>query len=210
MKILYDLIYLENEKQGGISTMWIEYFRKINKSKSDVVFLGNFDSDNTAISFLKSINFCNGDLINRTFKFGTFFSKILNLNIVNSFLLIWQIPKNIDIFHSTGYSNPLFKRKGLRIITTIHDMVFWDQKEKMKKGIIYWDNVWGIYHSLRVSDRIITVSNTSKQSIINYFPWAEKKIDVIHHGLPENFLNVKILRSYCRTSCQTMYCCGPS
>ena len=98
MKILYDLIYLEKEKQGGISTMWIEYFRKINKSKSDVVFLGNFDSDNTAISFLKSINFCNGDLINRTFKFGTFFSKILNLNIVNSFLLIWQIPKNIDIF----------------------------------------------------------------------------------------------------------------
>jgi len=192
MKVLFDLIYLEKEKHGGISRMWIEFFKKIYKSKTDVVFIGNFESNNTAISYLKSTNFCNSVLINRPFKFGPFFSKILQLNIVNSFLLIWKIPKNIDIFHSTGYSNPLFKRKNLKIVTTIHDMVFWDQKQKMRKGITYWDNVWGIYHSLRVSDRIVTVSNASKKSIIQHFPWAEKKIEVIHHGLPEDFLKVKI------------------
>jgi glycosyltransferase involved in cell wall biosynthesis len=192
MKVLFDLIYLEKEKHGGISRMWIEYFKKIYKSKSEVTFIGNSKSNNIAISYLKSINFCDSNLINKPYMFGSFFSKIFQLNIVNSFLLIWQIPKNVDIFHSTGYSNPLFKRKDLKIITTIHDMVFWDQKKKMKKGISYWDNVWGIYHSLRVSDRIITVSNSSKKSIIKHFPWAEKKIEVIYHGLPLDFLKVKI------------------
>ena len=39
-----------------------------------------------------------------------------------------RIPrKNIKLFHSTDYINPIFKRKNLKIVTTIHDLVFFDQ-----------------------------------------------------------------------------------
>ena len=85
MKVLFDLIYLEKEKHGGISRMWIEFFKKIYKSKTDVVFIGNFESNNTAISYLKSTNFCNSVLINRPFKFGPFFQKYYNLILLIAF-----------------------------------------------------------------------------------------------------------------------------
>jgi len=192
MNILYDLFYLEKEKHGGISRMWTEYFKKICIDKSNIIFIGNFQTVNTTMIFLKSVKFCKNITIDKTTSTHKLISKILQLNIINSLLIMFKIPKKINIFHSTGYSNPLFKSKGLKIVTTIHDMVFWDQKHTMKKGIAYWDNVWGIYHSLRISDRVVTVSNTSKKSIIKHFPWAEEKIDVIYHGLPEDFLNVDV------------------
>ncbi len=192
MKILYDLTYLEKEKHGGISRMWTEYFKKICISKSNVTFMGNFQTVNTTMAYLKSVKFCRNRTINKISSSNKVLSKILQLNVVNSFFLMLKISKNINIFHSTGYSNPLFKPKGVKIVTTIHDMVFWDQEHTMKKGVAYWDNVWGIYHSLRISDRVVTVSNASKKSIIKHFPWAEEKIDVIYHGLPEDFLNVDV------------------
>ena len=192
MKILYDLIYLEKERHGGISRMWIEYFKKTYKNKSDVAFIGNLKTDNSAMLYLKGVNFCNGKIIAKSDISNNFFSKIFSLNIINSFSLLFKIPSSVDVFHSTGYANPLFKSKGLRVVTIVHDMVFWDQKDTMKRNISYWDNVWGIYHSLRVSDQIITVSETSKKSIIKHFPWAEKKINVIYHGLSEEFTNLEI------------------
>ena len=193
MKILYDLIYFEKERHGGISKMWIEYFKIICKNKSDVTFIGNSKTDNSAISYLKSVNFCNGRVITNPDVSNNILSKFFSLNIFNSFLLLFKIPSSTDVFHSTGYANPLFKPKGLRVVTTIHDMVFWDQKETMKRNISYWDNIWGIYHSLRVSDQIITVSETSKKSIVKHFSWAEKKINVIYHGLAEEFANIEIM-----------------
>ena len=192
MKILYDLIYLEKERHGGISRMWIEYFKKTYKNKSDVAFIGNLKTDNPAMLYLKGVNFCNGKIITKPDISNNLFSKIFSLNIINSFSLLFKIPSSVDVFHSTGYANPLFKSKGLRVVTIVHDMVFWDQKDTMKRNISYWDNVWGIYHSLRVSDQIITVSETSKKSIIKHFPWAEKKINVIYHGLAEEFTNLEI------------------
>jgi glycosyltransferase involved in cell wall biosynthesis len=192
MKILYDLFYLEKERHGGISKMWIEYFKKTLKNKSHVSFIVNLKTDNSAISYLKDVNYCNGNIISKSDSSNKYFTKIFSLNIFNSFLLMFKIPKSIDVFHSTGYSNPFFKPKGLKVVTTIHDMVFWDQKDSMKRNISYWDNVWGIYHSLKISDQIITVSETSKKSIIKYFPWTEKKISVIYHGLAEEFSNIQI------------------
>jgi len=192
IKVLYDLIYLEKEKHGGISRMWMEYFKKSCDSQVKVVYMGSFQAENIAISFLKKNKFCGSKIISKTPVSKGLLARMLSLNIVNSFLLLWKLPKDVSTFHSTGYSNPLFKRKGLTIVTTIHDMVFWDQKHMMKKSISYWDNVWGIYHSLRVSDKIVTVSHASKESISKHFPWARGKIDVIYHGISEDFFKVDI------------------
>lgn len=192
MKILYDLIFLEKEECGGISRMWAEYFKKICKEGVNISFIGNYDTSNTTSSLLKKLNYCNGSIIDRPKSPIRILSKIFKLNIVNSIFLLGKVNRKVDIFHSTGYSNPLFKPKGVKIVTTIHDMVFWDQKDVMKKDVGYWDYIWGIYHSLKISDRIVTVSEASRRSIIKHYPWAEDKIDVIYHGLAEEFLDVDI------------------
>ncbi len=192
MKILYDLIYFEKERCGGTSRMWEEHFKRICNTKLSTTFFGNLHAKNTTITFLKAKNFCGGGIIGKIGSPKRIFSKFLSLYIVNSLLLPRKDIKKVDVFHSTGFSNPLIKPKNTKIVTTIHDMVFWDQKDTLKKGVGYWDNVLGIYHSLRVSDRIITVSEASKKSIVKHFPWAKDKIDVIYHGLSEEFINVDI------------------
>ena len=190
---------MEKEECGGISRMWTEILKKIRTASNvELTFLGNLEVKNTTIDYLNSVDYLNGNIIEKDFKKNYFFSKILRLNFINSIFLMMKFAKEVDIFHSTGYSNPLIKPKGLKVVTTIHDMVFWDQSHTMKKGIIYWDNVWGIYHSLKVSDKVITVSETSKNSIIKVFPWAKSKIEVIYHGLPEEFLNVEVQIDKCK------------
>ena len=42
MKILYDLVYFNKEQQGGISKMWLEYFKLISKSNIDANFYSRF------------------------------------------------------------------------------------------------------------------------------------------------------------------------
>ena len=46
MNLLYDLIYLEKEKQGGISRMWMEYFKLMPKLKINARFLAFTGTNN--------------------------------------------------------------------------------------------------------------------------------------------------------------------
>jgi len=192
MKIFYDLIYFEKEEHGGTSRMWEEYLRRACVKKLRVVFFGKLHVKNSTMDFLKKVNFCNTKVIRKLQIANRVVSKILSLYIVNSALLPRKDIKNVDIFHSTGFSNPIIKPRNIKVVTTIHDMVFWDQKSILRKSISYWDHVIGIYHSLKVSDQIITVSETSKQSIVKHYPWAEKKIKVIYHGLSKDFIGLSI------------------
>ena len=160
MNILYDLVYLEKETQGGISKMWLEYFKLIKETNFNISFIKFNQSQNYTSKYLQDKNYYNFNTINQKFIFNKLFFKI---GFIRNLFLLKLIPKNINIFHSTDYINPIFKRKNLKIVTTIHDMVFWEQKNKFSKNLDYWDKVWTIYHSLKISDVIITVSNTSKK-----------------------------------------------
>ncbi len=171
--------------------MWAEYLKKF-KSNQALIFLTKKKVDNVVHNDLKYANFYGHKVIEEYNFTNTILKKISMLNIFRNFILLAKIPNDVNIFHSTGYANPLIKQKNLKIVTTIHDMVFWDQKDHMKKNISYWDNIWGIYHSLRISDKVIAVSNSSKISIIKHFPWVEEKIVVIYHGLPKIFLNIDV------------------
>ena len=193
MNLLYDLIYFDKEEQGGISRMWLEYFKLISYSSINPSFLVSQESNNITKDYLLENSFFNSSVIYDKISSRSKFSKNLSkLGFFRNFMLPMSISSNIQIFHSTDYINPIYKPKNIKIVTTIHDMVFWDQKEQFSKGISYWDKIWSIYHSLKISDKIITVSESSKKSIIKYFPWAEKKIIVNYHGLHEDYRNLNI------------------
>ncbi|EOU1829553.1 glycosyltransferase family 4 protein [Clostridium perfringens] len=82
----------------------------------------------------------------------------------------------------------LFFKKG--IINTIHDMTAWLYPETMStKGLILFKTL--IYKSMFSSERIFTVSNSSKQDICSIFPKNKIPINIIYNGLDKKFLEFK-------------------
>lgn len=89
---------------------------------------------------------------------------------------------DIDIVHLTEphYFNYPWKRrcKGKRLVVTVHDLIpdmVW-KKEWMRP---YRKQV------LECADRIIAVSNYTKQQIVDFYAIPEDKIDVVYHGYME-------------------------
>lgn len=189
MKVLYDLIYFSSQEFGGISRMWLEHFMQLPNSNVEPVFLAR-PNDNMAQEYLEQMNYHDAPVIWEGSE--GFMGKLGRLGFWRGLTLVNKTRKFSDaIFHSTDYINPLAKLNGLRTVTTIHDMVYWDQKERFEKNIWYWDKVWATYHSLRFSDAVVAVSETTRQAILTYFPWAENKVHVIHHGVGESFRKTK-------------------
>ncbi|MSO54323.1 MAG: glycosyltransferase family 1 protein [Rhodospirillales bacterium] len=190
MNVVYDLVFFAKEPFGGISRMWMELFRRIPGSPVDPAFIVG-PSDNLAQKYLESQRYLGGRVEHEP-RVG-FFGKLALLGAWRSLkLLTLNRRVGADIFHSTDYINPLVTWGSIKIVTTIHDMVFWDQADRFTKNIWFWDKRWSTYHALRVSDRVVTVSEASRDRIVARFPWAARKIAVIPHGLDDSFRRVAI------------------
>lgn len=79
----------------------------------------------------------------------------------------------------------LFLKKG--IINTIHDLTCWDYPKTMK-FLSKWYFRISISNAMKCSERILTVSNFSKERISQKFN-NKKNIDVIYNGVSEVFKN---------------------
>jgi len=90
-----------------------------------------------------------------------------------------------DIFHSPHYVIPFF-HKGLTTVT-IHDVIHLLFPSYLPLKILRYYAYFQIMRTLRVSKIAFTVSFSSKKDIIRFFPWAEKKIEVIYNGVDERF-----------------------
>ena len=81
---------------------------------------------------------------------------------------------------------PIFKPKGVKIITTIHDISFMDYPES-------FSFTYRMYYKMltkkisKTSDFLITVSHFSKNSIIEQYPFTKDKISVIYSGINDVF-----------------------
>jgi len=187
MKIAIDLIYFYKENYGGISRVWSELIKRFKlDNKLQIEILNKKNSSNI---FLKELF---PEIYSKKNAGFSLKNRICNLHFLHSFFLSFVIPRDIEIFHSTGFSIPLFKRNDLKLVTTIHDMVFWEMPDRFKKTLSYWDYRWGVKNSLIKSDQIIAVSHSTKESIIKYFPETENKIAIIYNGISKEFLNVPL------------------
>ena len=84
-----------------------------------------------------------------------------------------------DIFHATYYHVP-YKAEG-RLITTIHDMT--PEKYADEYPILSRRLIASKKRALREADRIIAVSNNTKQDLLSLCPGLDPaKISVIYHG----------------------------
>lgn len=107
------------------------------------------------------------------------FLKILWEQIFLPFSL-WR--NNIQLYHSTGFTLPFFKPKKIKHVVTIADMTFFSHS-------IYhiWWKVWYfrymIPYALKKADRVITISESTKEDILKMIKISSKKIKSIYLGV---------------------------
>jgi glycosyltransferase involved in cell wall biosynthesis len=94
-----------------------------------------------------------------------------------------DILKNeIDIFH--GLSNELpvrIKETGIKTVITIHDLIFLRYPELYKpidRKIYFWKSKSGCM----AADRVIAISNQTKNDIIEYYGIDESRIDIVYQA----------------------------
>lgn len=95
----------------------------------------------------------------------------------------------IALFH--GLSNELpygLKKKGIRSVVTIHDLIFLRYPEFYKPidRKIYASK---FKRACEEADRVIAISEMTKRDIIHFFGIDEKKISVVYQGCDASFLH---------------------
>ena len=114
-------------------------------------------------------------------------ARLISLKAQNKFIwALWTMPKffltnKIDIFH-TEYILPLFIPGRVKVVTHIHDVSFKVYRQMiLKKDLFFLDLL--IPRSIRRSDKIIAVSQFTKDEILRFYPKAKNKIEVIFNSI---------------------------
>jgi glycosyltransferase involved in cell wall biosynthesis len=97
--------------------------------------------------------------------------------------------QKIDIFHGLSHELPIgIEKTGAKSIVTVHDLIFIRFPE-----FYGWINskiyLRKIVHACKVSDRIVAISNQTKEDIIEFLKVSPDKISVIYQGCNPNFWN---------------------
>jgi glycosyltransferase involved in cell wall biosynthesis len=117
--------------------------------------------------------------------------KIISLKSSDKFFWnIWTLPRYLkknplDVYH-TQYITPFFVSKKVKIITTIHDISFNFYPQFIKFFDLLFLKLL-IPISLKRADKIIAVSEFTKNELIKYYHIAPEKITVAYNSVGDNF-----------------------
>jgi len=168
MKVLYDHQVFSIQKYGGASKYFIEIIKRLNDNEWDTSILF---SNNEYLKNFYLIKY-HQLLPNKEFRGLT---RILNE--INKPYSIYKILKgNFDIFHQTHfetYSFPFIKKKPM--VTTFHDMNF--SKYNYEKIVNNQKK------SVSRADKIIAISQFTKNELMEFWKVPSDKIDVVYHGV---------------------------
>ncbi len=90
-----------------------------------------------------------------------------------------------DLYHATHYVLPAYVPS--KVVVTIHDIIHVLYPEFLPNGLAFVYATRMIRRSLERGDRIIAVSENTKQDLIDYFDVDGAKIEVIYNGVEERF-----------------------
>lgn len=183
MKIGINLLYLLPGVVGGTETYAVELLKglaKINDQDDFLVFVNN---ECAQWPLPEAKNFhkmnCSVNATNRSARY--FFEQILLPKLLKK--------NGIEVVHSLGYVAPLFT--SCKSVVTIHDLNFIALRKTMplKRRITL-----GFFSTLSAkrADKIITVSNFSKQQLMQMLKIDEKKIIVTYEGPIENNSSINV------------------
>ena len=117
--------------------------------------------------------------------------------IKENFYLPFYIKQNsFDLFHSPNYVLPLFLKSPS--VITVHDLITFNFPRLCQRESVLYFRLF-LPRSIKKADKIITVSEKTKNDIINRFKVPEDKISIIHLGLSTVFRrtrNTNLLLKY--------------
>ena len=167
MKLLYDSQIFINQKTGGISRYHYELYKRICNNGHDAVIAGKFIKNRYLLNDLQFKRLFYND---STASFAFFNKKIIKNKIRKG---------NYDIFHPTiacDYFVDIIP-KNKKVVFTIHDMI--REKQCPDSGLVK-------LKMAQRADRIITVSQASKDDVVEMWGIDENKISVVYHGSSMN------------------------
>ena len=180
MKIAIDatIVREENTGTGFYILNLLNGLLKIDAKNEYIIFI----DESVARNMLK-IKKHNFKIVNKVFKYKL--TRILWQLIILPMVLK---KKKVDILHSANYVTPLYKL-GFKIIVTIHDLTFilFPEKYTITKRLFYRMMI-PIF--VKISDKIIAISNNTKNDILKIFKVPDKKVVVIYATCSENFNNI--------------------
>lgn len=132
--------------------------------------------DITTLSFLENQNY-------QTIAYEGMFKGLWR----SSFIKRNLTEDRIDIFHGLSHEIPMgLDRTSIRSVVTIHDLIFLtypDMFTAIDRAIYNYK----FRYACRHADKIIAISESTKQDIIKYFGTPENKIEVIYQAIQPVF-----------------------
>jgi len=122
--------------------------------------------------------------------------KIISLETPNRFAWnFWTLPmylrKNpVDVYH-TQYITPWFVSKKIKVVTIIHDISFNFFPKFIKFSDLFFLRTL-IPLSVRRADKIVGVSEFTRDEIIKYYKVDPEKVEWIHNSVSSEFLDLEV------------------
>ena len=163
MKILFDAQIFLNQRAGGISRYYYELFKGLNATGIDVRIAGRFVKNKYILA-------------DKTYRKYFFHDSVALFNLFNKLQIRQAVAKGrYDIFHPSDAHAFLEKiiPADKNLVFTIHDMIpekYFNVKSPVKKSLA------------QRADKIIAVSETTKNDVMEVFGIEKHKIEVIYHG----------------------------
>lgn len=121
------------------------------------------------------------------------------------------LKRSVDVLHCTEGTLPLWQPKPT--VVTLHDTLSWDEHAPGKVETAYFDRV--LPAAMHKSAAIVTISQSSKNDILNRWPGLEPKLSVIPHGIASEYFIEEppalpaSLKAQIETSPYVIYLGGP-
>jgi glycosyltransferase involved in cell wall biosynthesis len=176
MKIALNGQWYSNKKNNGISR-YIEnlYGRifQIDKENFYYLFL------NEPSCFLQRIA---SDKVQFRHSFGPETNKYIRTLWENVTLPIEVSRIKPDIFHSLNYSLPFFLKPDVKKLAIVYDLIWVKFPEFFSRDTVLAAKR-KFQHMCNVADKIISISNSTKNDILEHFKCEANKIEVVYPGV---------------------------
>lgn len=167
MKIIFDDQVFIEQKWGGISSLFVNYYKQINQYKNNKISLPFFFSFSKVLTHKIYI---------KKNKFFYHIVKFLNLVTVNFYLLFFDY----DILHLTYFRKNLIHKKSKKFVISIPDMIPESNKNLFKD----YRMVHPYKEDLaKKADLIITISKVSKKKILENYKLDKNKVVIIYPSI---------------------------
>ena len=178
MKILFDHCAFDNQRFGGVPKYYVNLFKNFSRNNNielSIKYSNNYDLQTLNLG-IKTYNEDNQNI-----------NKVNIENFNNSIQTIIQ--NDFDVLHHTFYNDYFLKYIKKPFVITVHDLL----QEKLYNTPTCANCSFCLDKLMNNSAHIITISNTTKDDIIDLYKIDENKISVIYHGYEKLSDNYKYI-----------------